>query len=57
MQIDDCEHDLLFGVIEADGECIVFITCEKCDLLATGCGTVSHHWDGGYSVIDRQPRD
>jgi hypothetical protein len=50
-----CQHELLFGVIEAEGECIVSITCKKCDLLATGTGIVSD-WGGGYTVIDSHER-
>jgi hypothetical protein len=51
MSSDDCEHDLRLGVIELNSECIVSITCEKCDLLATGTGVVSD-LGGGYTVID-----
>jgi hypothetical protein len=53
-EICPCEvepHDLQLGVIEVNGECIVAIKCEKCDLLATGAGVVSD-LGGGYTVID-----
>ncbi len=48
--MSDCEHDLRVGVIEVNGECIVSVACEKCDLLATGSGVVSD-LGGGYTVI------
>jgi hypothetical protein len=49
------EHVLLFGLIEVNGECIVSITCKKCDLLATGTGIVSD-LGGGYAVIESHER-
>lgn len=48
---DDCEHNFGIGVIEVDGECIVSVGCDKCDLLATGAGIV-YDLGGGYTVID-----
>jgi hypothetical protein len=48
---NDCEHDLGIGVIEVNGECIVSVGCNNCDLLATGAGIVTD-FGGGYTVID-----
>lgn len=52
--MNDCEHRFGIGVIEANGECIVSVGCEKCDLLATSSGIVSD-LGGGYTVIDAHP--
>jgi hypothetical protein len=49
--MSDCEHDLRIGVIGVNNECIVSITCDKCDLLATGTGIVSD-LGGGYTVVE-----
>ena len=47
----NCEHHLQLGVIQINNECILSITCQKCDLIATATGIITD-LGGGYTIIN-----
>jgi hypothetical protein len=46
-----CQHDFGIGVMQVGDECIVYVKCRNCELMATGAGAVTD-LGGGYSVIE-----